>query len=209
DRHHQPGHPEPKHDQSYETEPVGRIHPISSARHPATLPRTGRSGGGYDAPPTAAPDTPVTIIIRDDAVRTARAWAGHRRAHRTSKTGSRWTRSSVTVRETDATGGGSSPEPLCSTSYPRPRQLEELDLAGGEEFAASPTAGRTGRPVSLRSSCPDSTVGLMTHRFSASMVAALLAAVLGIGHAAFSAYWAIGGTWLLDTIGGELERWGR
>ena len=49
----------------------------------------------------------------------------------------------------------------------------------------------------------------MTHRFSASMVAALLAAVLGIGHAAFSAYWAIGGTWLLDTIGGELERWGR
>lgn len=41
------------------------------------------------------------------------------------------------------------------------------------------------------------------------MVAALLAAVLGIGHAAFSAYWAIGGTWLLDTIGGELERWGR
>src|SRR5690606_34512604 len=41
------------------------------------------------------------------------------------------------------------------------------------------------------------------------MVAVLLAAVLGIGHAAFSAYWAIGGTWLLDTIGGELERWGR
>jgi len=40
-------------------------------------------------------------------------------------------------------------------------------------------------------------------------VAALIAAVLGIGHAAVSAYWAVGGTWLLDTIGGELERWGR
>src|SRR5690606_5694397 len=108
-----------------------------------------------------APDTTVTIIIRDDAVWTARAWAGHRRTHRTSETGSSWARSSVEDR------------------------------------------------FSLRSSCPDSTVGLMTHRFSASMVAALLAAVLGIGHAAFSAYWAIGGTWLLDTIGGELERWGR
>ena len=33
--------------------------------------------------------------------------------------------------------------------------------------------------------------------------------MLGIAHAAVSAYWAIGGTWLLDTIGGEIERWGR
>src|SRR5690606_28684002 len=145
-----PGHPEPKHDQSYETEPVGRIHPISSARHPATLPRTGRSGGGYAAPPTAAPDTPVTIIILDDAVRPARAWAGHRRAHRTSETGSSWASSSLDDR------------------------------------------------CSHRSSCPDSTVRLRTPRFSATAVAALRAAVLGTGHAAFSAYWAIGGTWLLD-----------
>jgi hypothetical protein len=43
----------------------------------------------------------------------------------------------------------------------------------------------------------------------AAPVAALIAAALGIGHAAVSAYWAVGGTWLLDTIGGELERWGR
>jgi len=33
--------------------------------------------------------------------------------------------------------------------------------------------------------------------------------VLGLGHAAVSAYWAIGGTALLDTVGGEVERWGR
>lgn len=33
--------------------------------------------------------------------------------------------------------------------------------------------------------------------------------MLGLGHAAISAYWALGGTALLDTIGGSLERWGR
>ncbi|HEU4949025.1 MAG TPA: DUF3995 domain-containing protein [Kribbella sp.] len=40
-------------------------------------------------------------------------------------------------------------------------------------------------------------------------VAAAVACVLGLGHAAFSAYWALGGTGLLDTIGGSLEEWGR
>ena len=40
-------------------------------------------------------------------------------------------------------------------------------------------------------------------------VAAAGAAGLGLGHAAVSAYWAAGGTGLLDTIGGDLERWGR
>jgi hypothetical protein len=39
--------------------------------------------------------------------------------------------------------------------------------------------------------------------------AAALACGLGLGHAAVSAYWALGGTALLDTIGGSLERWGR
>jgi hypothetical protein len=29
-----------------------------------------------------------------------------------------------------------------------------------------------------------------------------------VGHALVSAYWALGGTALLDTIGGDLERWG-
>jgi len=38
---------------------------------------------------------------------------------------------------------------------------------------------------------------------------ALLAAALGVGHALVSAYWALGGTALLDTIGGSLEAWGR
>src|SRR5699024_10671250 len=28
-----------------------------------------------------------------------------------------------------------------------------------------------------------------------------VALVLGLGHAAFSLYWALGGTWLLDTVG--------
>lgn len=38
---------------------------------------------------------------------------------------------------------------------------------------------------------------------------ALVAAALGVGHALFSAYWALGGTALLDTIGGSLEEAGR
>lgn len=40
-------------------------------------------------------------------------------------------------------------------------------------------------------------------------VAAWCAALLGCGHAAFTAYWALGGSALLHTIGGEVERWGR
>ncbi len=39
--------------------------------------------------------------------------------------------------------------------------------------------------------------------------AAWVAAALGIASAATSAYWAFGGTALLDTVGGEIERWGR
>ena len=41
------------------------------------------------------------------------------------------------------------------------------------------------------------------------LVAAAIAAILGLASAALSAYWALGGTALLDTIGGEIERWGR
>ena len=37
----------------------------------------------------------------------------------------------------------------------------------------------------------------------------MLACVLGLGHAAVSAYWALGGTGLLDTLGGSLEDWAR
>jgi len=44
---------------------------------------------------------------------------------------------------------------------------------------------------------------------SGAVVAASIAAGLGTASAAVSAYWALGGTALLDTIGGELERWGR
>lgn len=42
-----------------------------------------------------------------------------------------------------------------------------------------------------------------------ALVAAWIAASLGIASAAVSAYWALGGTALLDTVGGEIERWGR
>jgi hypothetical protein len=41
------------------------------------------------------------------------------------------------------------------------------------------------------------------------VVAASIAAGLGFASAAVSAYWALGGTGLLDTVGGEIERWGR
>jgi Protein of unknown function (DUF3995) len=42
-----------------------------------------------------------------------------------------------------------------------------------------------------------------------AVVAASVAAGLGTASAAVSAYWAFGGAALLDTIGGEIERWGR
>lgn len=42
-----------------------------------------------------------------------------------------------------------------------------------------------------------------------ALTAAWTAAGLGLTSAAISAYWALGGTGLLETIGGELERWGR
>ena len=35
------------------------------------------------------------------------------------------------------------------------------------------------------------------------------ACVAGLAYAAMSVYWAVGGTWLLDTIGGTLEQQGR
>jgi hypothetical protein len=40
-------------------------------------------------------------------------------------------------------------------------------------------------------------------------VAAVTSASLGATSAALSAYWALGGMALLDTIGGEIESWGR
>src|SRR5262249_6403507 len=42
-----------------------------------------------------------------------------------------------------------------------------------------------------------------------ALVAASIAASLGTASAAVSAYWALGGTALLDTVGGQFERWGR
>ena len=42
-----------------------------------------------------------------------------------------------------------------------------------------------------------------------TLVAASIAAGLGVASAAMSAYWALGGTRLLDAVGGDVERWGR
>jgi hypothetical protein len=36
-----------------------------------------------------------------------------------------------------------------------------------------------------------------------------VALVVGLAYAAVSANWGAGGTWLLDTVGGTFERWGR
>jgi Protein of unknown function (DUF3995) len=49
----------------------------------------------------------------------------------------------------------------------------------------------------------------MTRPDRGAVVAAVIAASLAAASAAMSAYWALGGTALLDTIGGEIERWGR
>ena len=39
-------------------------------------------------------------------------------------------------------------------------------------------------------------------------VGSVIAASLGLAHAAISATWALGSTALLDTVGGSFERWG-
>ena len=49
----------------------------------------------------------------------------------------------------------------------------------------------------------------MTRLDRGAVVAAVIAASLGAASAAVSAYWALGGTALIDTVGGEIERWGR
>lgn len=53
---------------------------------------------------------------------------------------------------------------------------------------------------------PPSRGGRIDRRAAA---AAIGAAVLGLVNAGVSAYWAAGGEALLDTIGGDIERWGR
>ena len=49
----------------------------------------------------------------------------------------------------------------------------------------------------------------MTRLDRGAVVAAVIAASLGAASATLSAFWALGGTALLDTVGGEIERWGR
>src|SRR5262245_54206196 len=73
-----------------------------------------------------------------------------------------------------------------------------LNTAPGSTGPSSSTAGRS------RQSC-----GVNPRFDRGAVVAASIAAGLGAASAAVSAYWASGGTALLDTIGGEIERWGR
>lgn len=62
--------------------------------------------------------------------------------------------------------------------------------------------------ANLSRRCATTLVTMADHR--RSVVAwSWLAAGLGLGHAATSGYWALGGTALLDTVGGDIERWGR
>ena len=49
----------------------------------------------------------------------------------------------------------------------------------------------------------------MTRLDRGAVTAAVIAASLGAASGAVSAYWALGGTALIDTVGGEIERWGR
>ena len=49
----------------------------------------------------------------------------------------------------------------------------------------------------------------MTRLDRGAVVVAATSASLGAASAAVSVYWALGGTALLDTVGGEIERWGR
>jgi hypothetical protein len=50
---------------------------------------------------------------------------------------------------------------------------------------------------------------VVSERDPVAVSAAWIAAVLGAASAAVSAYWAVGGNGLLDTVGGTFERWGR
>ena len=49
----------------------------------------------------------------------------------------------------------------------------------------------------------------MTRLDRGAVVAAVISASLGAASAAVSAYWALGGPALIETVGGEIERWGR
>jgi hypothetical protein len=67
------------------------------------------------------------------------------------------------------------------------------------------------RTHSLTATCTrDSRQACRVERFDrGALVAAVIAAALGTASAAVSAYWALGGEALLDTVGGDIERWGR
>jgi Protein of unknown function (DUF3995) len=47
------------------------------------------------------------------------------------------------------------------------------------------------------------------HRTRKGLIAARVACAVGLLYAAISVYWGLGGTWLLDTVGGSLAKHGR
>jgi hypothetical protein len=74
----------------------------------------------------------------------------------------------------------------------------------------------TNQPFSIEDRQPDMDVMVSSTRSShtearmtAAWVAAVLGLVVGLTYAAISGYWAIGGTALLDTVGGQIEQAGR
>lgn len=75
-------------------------------------------------------------------------------------------------------------------------------------FALDTSAiGAGGRGRALQSIAMDPAP--LSPRRRLARAAAIVAALLGLASAGISAHWALGGTWLLDTVGGEIERWGR
>lgn len=72
----------------------------------------------------------------------------------------------------------------------------------------SPARTRTDQDVTPHDQAPNRTAesAQVVHT---AYILAWVAAGLGLLHAAISVYWGLGGTWLLDTIGGALEAGGR
>lgn len=66
----------------------------------------------------------------------------------------------------------------------------------GSRYQAEPERGALRRPVHDR-------------MLSGGLRLAQAACVVGLAYAAISVYWALGGTWLLDTVAGTLEQQGR
>jgi hypothetical protein len=73
----------------------------------------------------------------------------------------------------------------------------------GTASAVVPASSSSRRPVT--SSVTSAPTVALTHRTNVAEVAAAVASVLGLGSAVVSLGWGLGGTLLLDTVGGGIE----